>query len=721
MNKIKKWSAGICMLLALLVTFNACKKDDKEKGAGANIEAKVTGYYPNSGKAGTLVTVEGEGFGTSLNDYSATVSGNNADVISVTANAVVVRIPDGTTGKIVLKAGSKTFEVGSYTYQDLSVKDIFPANGPAGAQIRISGEGFASVSNPASVLINNVSALVVSVADTLIVAEVPQNAGFGPVTVKVDGKEAQGRNFTYQEISNMKPLSGGANTRVVLNGVGFETALANNKVDFNGKAATVVEGNDKQLVVLAPADVTTGPLSVTINGQKITGQRFTVVGKPVIGIVSPLSGPKGTEMTIQGDVFSAVADENKVFINNVEVPLNSVTATQITLTIPGGTGSGNIRVVVNDQATTGPAFKDQTLGIKSLTPDNGLAGTSVTITGTGFSTTASDNKVYFNDVLTTVKSSTETQLVVDAPANLSTGIVKVATNGLETTSPQPFKRAGIITIAGGPSNPIGSIQGIAVDSHDNVYVTNTTDGTVNKITPAGVVSKLQANGADVHFSFPNGIYIDGQDNIYVADQNASQIRKITPSGQNVAFTGGFQPAKMSMDASGNMYVGIAGFGAGMNKVTPLGNYTKVAGPSWPSSRPAIDAAGNVFYSDNILDGGTGIQKISVGGGMAIIAGAHSEGGLADGIGRSARFNGITGLVFTSDNQLVVADRNNRAIRLVNPQNGATTTLFATGYGFADGTFANAKFASIDDIAVGKDGSIYVIDGSNGAVRKIILK
>ncbi|RFZ95476.1 hypothetical protein D0C36_08115 [Mucilaginibacter conchicola] len=723
MNKFKKWSAGVCMLLALLVTFSACKKDKQENGGGTNVEAKVTSYYPNSGKAGTLVTVEGQGFGTSINNYSATVSGKNADVISVTDKAVVLRIPaDGITGKISLKAGSKTFDVGTYTYQDLSVKDVSPANGPAGSQIRIIGEGFSSTTTPAAVLINNVAALVVSVSDTLIVAEVPKDAGFGPISVKVDGKEAAGRNFTYQAITTMKPLTGGANTRVVLTGIGFESVAANNKVDFNGKTAAVVEGTDKQLVVLAPDGVATGPLSVTINGQKITGQTFTVVGKPVINTVSPLSGPKGTQMTIQGDIFSTVLDENKVYINNVEVPVKSVTATAITLTIPGGTGSGNIRVVVNDQATTGPAFKDQTLGIASLTPDNGLAGTTVTITGTGFSTNASENKVYFNNVLTSVKSATETQLVVDAPVNLSTGIVKVAVGGLETTSPQIFKRAGVVTLAGGPTTSVfGRLQGIAVDSHDNVYATDAGTGLVKKITPGGTITNLQANGTDIHFSSPNGIYIDSQDNIYVADQGASQVRKITPSGQNTVFTGGFQPGKITMDAAGNMYVGLAGFGAGMNKVTPTGSYTKVNGPVWLASRPAVDAAGTIYYSDNGLDGGTGIHRTIPGVSTTLFAGQYSSGGYADGIGRAAMFDGVWGLVYNSENQLVVGERNNRAIRLVNPATAAVTTILKASYGFTDGTLAEAKFATIEDLAIGKDGSLYVLDGANNAIRKVILK
>ncbi|KKX49915.1 hypothetical protein L950_0213320 [Sphingobacterium sp. IITKGP-BTPF85] len=147
----------------------------------------------------------------------------------------------GNTGKLVLSYNNQIMDVGTYTYQDLSVRQVFPANGPAGSQIRIGGTGFGSVSNPAEVFINEKKALVVSISDTLIVAEVPNEAGSGSVIVKVDGMNAKGQTFTYQAIKGIKPLTGGKDTRVVISGEGFEQLTTNNIVEFNGKKALVVE------------------------------------------------------------------------------------------------------------------------------------------------------------------------------------------------------------------------------------------------------------------------------------------------------------------------------------------------------------------------------------------------------------------------------------------------------------------------------------------------
>ena len=718
----RHWKLGISTMLFFLLFITACKKDETEV---PQIAFKITSYFPNSGNAGTLVTVEGEGFGTDIGKYVATISGKSAEVISATETTLVIRMPQGgSTGTLSLKYNEQNFEIGKYTYQDLSIKEVFPANGPAGSQIRITGEGFGSITGPATVLINGKPALVVSVSDNIIVAEVPADAGFGPVTVRVNGKESIGQNFVYQAVSDIKPLTGGKDTKVTINGVGFEVLAAGNLVDFNGTTATVLEASENRLVVLAPNGVKTGPLSVTINGQKITGPDFSVVAAPTIEVVTPLSGPKGAEMTISGTLFSPVLDENKVFINNVLVPVTSVSANQIKLTVPGGTGTGAIRVVVNDQAVQGPQFKDQTLGISSVSPDNGLTGTAVTIKGSGFSTTAGNNKVYFNGVLATVKTASENTLTLDAPTGLSTGELKVVVGSEEALAPAGFRRAGMMTLAGGPnSSAFGDYaSGIAIDNNGNVYLADRSNKVVKKITANGTVSTLQSNGVDITFDTPYGIVIDQQNNIYVSDIGRNHIRKITPSGQNTVHVAGFSPGLMALDNSGNLYVNINSAFAGMNKVNSAGGYSKVTGPLWPTARPVVDAAGNVYYVDSGTDSNNAISRIVSGTthqGMWI---GSSESGYVDGPAPQARFNSLAGgLALYGNDKLIAGDRFNYAIRLIDTKARTASTLVKLESGFANGDFGSAKIGSMDDVVVDKDGNIYILDAQNKAIRKIFLK
>ena len=720
MKDYSKWLFVFSVLItsSIMLVVSGCKKDDK----AAPIPVQIKNYYPNSGQGGTLVTVEGEGFLSNINQYKATIAGAEAEVISATSKSIVVRMPaGGKTGSLLVEIGNKAYEVGQYTYQSLTVSRVFPTNGPAGSQIRISGAGFSSIKSPAVVLVNNNEALIVSATDTLIVAEIPVDAGTGAVVVKVDGMEAKGQSFKYQAISGIKPLSGGANTRVTIRGSGFETTTTGNTIDFNGKEASVVSATEEEIVVMAPDGVSTGVVSVNINGQKITGPAFNVVGKPVISMVTPLSGPKGVEMTITGDIFSDIADENKVFINGVEVPVQAAAQKQLKLVVPGGTGSGIIKVVVNDQATDGPSFKDQTLGIAEITPDNGLAGTSITITGTGFSNTASENQVYFNGVPAVIKTATETMLVMDAPAAVSTGEVKVLVNGQEALAPKPFKRAGVITFVGSPANPAfsSSAVGIAMDSHGNLYVTDPQNKVVKKISPSGSISVLQANGADIVFDYPSGIVIDKNDNIFVSDQNIAQIRKITPAGQNLLFSSGFQAGHLMLDNAGNIYANVIGFGAGMNKVNITGNYSRVSGPNWPMYRGA--AAGNLYYPDQNINGNNGVAITPVTGLTRNFVGNYSDGGLEDGVGGQAKFNGIMSVILSNPDELIVSERNNYSIRKIQISTATVTTVAKFTPGFADGTLSTAKMGYPVDLVLGKDGSIYVLDANNGAIRKIFLQ
>ncbi|MBE9600882.1 IPT/TIG domain-containing protein [Pedobacter sp. MC2016-24] len=725
MNYRRKFNTGTTFRILvglLMLLIGACKKDKIE---AIKIPLSITEYFPNSGNQGTLVTIQGTGFGENPEHVTGTFGGINADVVSVTPDEIVLRAPlNGKSGEISLKVNDEQVSVGSYTYQELSVGAISPSNGGAGTHIKISGAGFSSLLQPAQVFVNGKAAVVITVMDTLLIAEVPVGAGSGPVMVKVDGKEASGQIFKFQLINSIKPLSGGKGTVVRINGTGFEEEAAGNIVYFNGKIATVTASAADHLLVIAPDQVNTGPLSVTINGQKLSGPVFTVVAPPVIDVVTPLSGPKGSEMTISGALFSAIADENKVFINGIAIPVQSVTETRIKLIVPGGTGNGTVKVVVNDQVTEGPQFKDQNLGVFSVSPDNGLAGTTVTIHGSGFSTNAASNKVYFNGILAPVKTATENTIVLDAPTGLSTGDLKIVTGGQEALAPQKFRRAGIITLAGGPnSHDFGSaLTSMALDNDGNIYVVDATNKVLKKITPDGIVSTLKSNGTILTFAAPYGIVIDKQNNIYVSDQSSREIRKITPSGQNTVYASGFAAGLMTFDNDGNMYANVSGFGAGMNRVTPSGNYSKVIGPLWPNSRTVVDAAGGVYFVDQGATGNNGISKLNPANPNDMLRIGSSNPDYVDEIGLAARFNGIEGgLALFGNIKMIAGDRYNYAIREVDIATRAVSTLFKLTPGFADGTLTSAKIASMNDLAVDKEGNIYILDSGNKAVRKVLLK
>ena len=729
-NMMKKGLFGIGLVLLMLT---ACKKDKTEI---IKEPLKVTDYYPNSGNQGTLVTIEGTGFSNNPSDIAATFSGAPADVVSATATAVVLRAPQtGSTGEIVMKVAGEVLNIGPYTYQELSVQRISPSNGAAGAHIRISGAGFSSLKGPAEVFINGKASVVVSASDTLLVVEVPVAVGTGAVKVKVDGKEATGQTFKYQAIAGISPLTGGKGTQVRITGEGFEELAEGNYVDFNGKAALVKEASGTSLLVVAPAEVSTGPLSITINKQKVTGPVFTVVPPPVIETVSPLSGPGGSVMTIVGTTFSTIPEENKVSINGKIVPVTTASATKLTLTLPGNTGNGKVVLSVNDQVVQGPEFKDQSLGINKLSPENGLAGTEVTITGTGFSANAAQNIVTFNGLPASVISATETQIVVKAPIGLSTGPLKVMNNGAEAIAPVTFSRAGVVTIAGGLGNKdldISSFRtgSLAIDRQGNVFVLEVEKSRIKKISPQGVVTLFAGSptgergnkngrGAEALFNFGAnpGMDIDANDNLFISDGNLS-IRKVSPQGEVSNFAIGFGNInKLAFDDRGILYV--LGSFSGAWRINTEGLRTSINTNAFADQcRPVI--TDNMIYKLN--NEGYFIDAFNLTTNRdanRVIGGNY---GYADGAGGAVAFAAINGMAADGNGNLIIADAGNVAIRKANLKTKEVSTIVRFKSGKAiDGSFSEASAGYMGDVIVDKEGNIYFIDSSNNAVRKIFLK
>jgi len=715
----------VCCLCSIAILISACKKEKQPEPEPMRVES----FYPNSGKDGTLVTIEGSGFPVNRENVKVLFSGKEASLISLQKEKVVVQAPaTGATGVITFMEGDRKTEIGTYTYQALSVQGIFPANGPTGSHIRIRGEGFSSTTSPAVVKINSKKASVVSVSDTLLVAEVPEEAGSGAVVVEVDGKTAAGPGFRYQAISNVKPLTGGAGTRVVIKGVGFETVAANNRVDFNGLTAEVQEAAGDQLTVIAPANLTTGPLSVTINGQKITGSVFTIVPPPEIFNVTPLSGPAGQVMTIKGLHFSEVLDENIVKINDKVVPVTAATGSSLTLTIPGGTGNGKIQLSVNDQAIAGPVFKDQALGIVSMTPDNGLAGSQVTIKGTGFSVQPAENIVKFNGVATPVISvnGDATELVVNAPAGLTTGLVSVSRGTLTAESPVRFRRAGVFTVAGGPeSNLPASMSAIVMDSKGNLFITAAT--AVWKITPdgqatvfagsptEGVWGGVDGTGTKARFFNTRSLAIDPKDNLYVTDME--NVRKVTPAAEVTTFVKlSFSGGAITIDKDNNLYVTQSY--NGITRIYPSGATEKAAsrGANDPC-RPAVDANGTLYFTYDTYE--PGIVRYTKNNTQSIL---FNISGYLDGPINTAQISyDASALLFDAGGNMLIMDKYNLAIRQVSFVTDQVSTLMKITRGFADGSFAEAKMGSVKDMVIDKQGNIYLLDADNKAIRKVFLQ
>jgi DNA-binding beta-propeller fold protein YncE len=235
--------------------------------------------------------------------------------------------------------------------------------------------------------------------------------------------------------------------------------------------------------------------------------------------------------------------------------------------------------------------------------------------------------------------------------------------------------------------------GIASDAAGNLYVTDNGNHRIRKITPAGEVSTLAGGeggfadgvGSAARFYRPSGIAIDAAGKLYVVDSWNNRVRKITPTGEVSTLTvceEGFADgiggdaklcgfAGIASDAAGNLYVADAGNNR-IRKITPAGEVSTLAGGeegfadgigSAAKFRVPVgiasDAVGNLYVADQRNHR---IRKITPTGEVSTLAG--SEEGFADGVGSDAMFLFPFGIAIDVAGNLYVADTWNHRIRKI---------------------------------------------------------
>ena len=289
-------------------------------------------------------------------------------------------------------------------------------------------------------------------------------------------------------------------------------------------------------------------------------------------------------------------------------------------------------------------------------------------------------------------------------------------------SPQTYRfftiagRAGPWGSADGTNNAARFFHpsGVTVDGGGNVYVGDSANDTIRKLTPIGtnwVVRTIagaagswaSADGTNnaARFSEPYGVAVDGSGNVYVADMENCTIRKVAPVGTNWVVST------------------IAGSAGSFGYADGVGSAARFDDP-WGV---AVDSGGNVYVADY---NNSSIRKVTPVGTnwiVSTIAGVYWSSGSADGPGGTARFYGPSGIAVGSNGNVYVADTYNYTIRKLAPTgtNWFVSTIagLAGSLGYADGTNSRARFAYPYGVAVDSRGNVYVADEYNDTVRKLM--
>lgn len=271
--------------------------------------------------------------------------------------------------------------------------------------------------------------------------------------------------------------------------------------------------------------------------------------------------------------------------------------------------------------------------------------------------------------------------------------------------------AGMVTMLAGSSaghiDGVGSAaqfygpEGLTMDLSGNIIVGELENNSIRQVTLSGVVTTMAGGvegyvdgiGTAAKFFYPTNLTEDKSGNLFVADTYNQRIRKITAAGVVTTFVGGgstgpgngalvdgsgatarFQgPAGMVFDGSGNLYVADEGNNV-IRKITSAGVVTTYAGSGSTGYQDgpaltaefaaprglAIDGTGNLFVAEY---GGNRIREIATNGTVTTVAGSTASGS-ADGIGTAASFNSPSGLAFDASGNLYVVDNGNNLIRKI---------------------------------------------------------
>ena len=314
--------------------------------------------------------------------------------------------------------------------------------------------------------------------------------------------------------------------------------------------------------------------------------------------------------------------------------------------------------------------------------------------------------------------------------------------------------------------------GLAIDSGGNLYIADEAFHVVRKVTPAGVVSTVAGTGTGgyggdggpataANLNSPSTLAVDGSGNLYIADSGNHRIRKVTPSGviNTIAGTGvsGYggdngpavsaqlnRPFDVAVDSAGNLYVADTQNNR-IRKITADGVISTVAGNGTAGylgdGGPATAASLNLPFSVAIDSGGLyiadrsnrRIRRVTADGLINSIAGNGYESFSGDGgLAPAAQFNFPKSIAMDGAGNLYVADTQNHRLRRISAS-GEIATVAGTGEGInttgtgprnGDGGPAIAAQlgtnGSYFNIAVDGIGNVYLADPGLNRVRKITL-
>ncbi len=537
----------------------------------------------------------------------------------------------------------------------------------------------------------------------------------------VTGLSASGLVLTDNGGDNLA-VSSGASTftfsATVSSGATYSVAVATQPT---GETCTVSSGTGT-----ATANVTSVGVACTSNTYTIGG---TISGLNESGLVLQDNG--GDNLSVPSGAGTFTFSTRLAYGRSYDVTVSSQPATENCLVSSGGSGTvtGNVSTVRVTCSSSSYTVSGTLTGLVSggLKLQDYSGGETLAVAAGATTFQFTQPLMYGTNVDVQVSTQPFWQTCTPGASNYTGPITSNLTTdtfgcGADTATLTTF--AGSTTSGSadgtGTSALFYGVSGVAMDSTGNVYVADTNNNEIRKITPAAVVTTLagsttpgsaDGSGTTATFDNPTDVAVDSAGNLYVADSFNNEIREIVCTGSTAGTCTVYTIAGSTTPGAAN------GSGTSARFQDPQG--------------VAVDSAGDVYVADS---GNNEIREIVCSAAsppsasnctVSTLAGsvALSPGSL-NGSGTTATFNGPTGLAVDASGNLYVADHNNNEIRKIvctgTTASTCTVSLLAgsTTAGSADGTGSAAAFNGPTAVAVDSAGDVYVADSGNNEIRLV---
>ena len=490
----------------------------------------------------------------------------------------------------------------------------------------------------------------------------------------------------------------------------------------------------------------TGIIS-TIAGVGLSGFN----GDGLAALASRLSVPNSVAVDSVGNVYIGDRENLRVrriifaAANDTVAPTIAITAptsaatfttssSPLTLT---GTASDNASVFLvrwsNDRGGSGVAGGTTSWTVPSVALQNGPNNLTVTAWDVRGNASSAKLLVNFNaqQIITTLAGNGQagaagdgkaaiganlffpTGVAADATGNLY--IADSANNRVRKVTPAgvilPFAGNGMLGSSGDGGQAVNATfnqpQSVAVDSTGSVYVSDTGNHRIRKVSPSGVITTVAGTGVDsfggdggaatqAQLNSPFQIAIDSANNLYIADSLNRRVRKVTASTGVIS------------TIAGDGRIGSGGDGGAAVSAQFLLPYGVT-----------VDRSGVVFVLD-AFDGR--VRRVATNGTISNYVGTGNFGYKGDGgPAASAEIDPQSFITTDPDGNLYIADLYNHVIRKVTASTGIITTVVGNGLGGFSGDGGapiGAQLAFPNDVAFDQAGNMYIADLNNQRVRKV---